>query len=206
MGSSSPILDVSLLRAFEERLRLWDLPVGRWANPGLTDDEMDEVVAPLGLRLPIEARIWWGWYDGETKEGRGKLFTPWDGMLPLREAVDVYLSFRSMANKLSEPDHLPPPRDNPDFFWHPGWFPLLGPQLPFVIDCSVGENEPTPIRMIDWQDVDGFFEPRAGSFGQMVAWWIEAIDSGAWDRDTERQRWRSRHMLLPPELRRTQLV
>jgi hypothetical protein len=202
--SSTPLLDLAMLYAYEERLRTQGLPVGRWLKPGLTDEEMDEIVAPLGLSLPTEGRVWWGWHDGETVEGRDKVIRPWRSFLSLAESVRVYRELRSMAEELVEPDI--PPLDDADYRWNPTWLPITGIQLPFVIDCSVAEGEPTPIRCIDWQDVDGFFEPRAGSFGQMIIWWMSAIDSGAWRWNPERNQWDIRRELFEPALKANLLV
>jgi hypothetical protein len=39
-------------------------PIVDHLQPGLSDEQMDELTAPLGLSLPVEARRWWGWHDG----------------------------------------------------------------------------------------------------------------------------------------------
>ncbi len=118
--------------------------------------------------------------------------------LSLADAVEQYRKCRTSAELLVVPNL--PPLDDPDYRWNPAWLPVTGPQLPIVIDCSVAEGEPTPIRFIDWQNVDGFFKPRAESLGQMVSWWIEAIDCGAWRWNPERNRWDTHNELLPSEL------
>lgn len=204
-GRSIPLLDAELLRAYEDRLRSQGLPLDRLTNPGLTISEIENVLSPLGLRLPSEGREWWGWHNGENDEGRGRVIGPWRRFLSLEKSVKVYRELRPIAEELAEPG-LPPPLDDPDFRWNPAWLPIKGPQLPFVIDCSVAEGEPTPIRMLDWQNVDEFFRPRADSFGQMVQWWIDAIDAGAWRWNPERNQWDTHDELLGPELRINPLV
>jgi hypothetical protein len=201
---STPFLDMEMLNTYEERLRAQGLPVDRWLKPGLTDREMDETLEPLGLSLPAEGRVWWRWHGGETSEGRDKVIGPWKSFLSLVESVEVYREFRSMAEGLVVPDL--PPLDDPDFRWNPAWLPISGPQHPCVIDCSVPGGEPTPVRFIDWQNVDGFFLPRAESFGQMVSWWIDAIDCGAWRWDPARNRWDTHDDLLDRELRANPLM
>jgi hypothetical protein len=81
------------------------------------------------------------------------------------------------------------PEHNSDFLWSPTWFPVVGWQLPIVIDCSVAEGQATPLRIVDWQDVEGFLEPQAQSLGQMVSWWIEAIDVGALEWNGADRKW-----------------
>jgi hypothetical protein len=193
-----------MLHAYEERLGSQGVPVEQWTRPGLGSEEMEETLASLGLSLPIEGRVWWGWHDGATREGQDKVVGPWRSFLSLAEAVKVAQEFRLMAEELVEPDT--PPLDDPDFRWNPAWLPIKGPQLPFVIDCSVADGAPTPIRFIDWQNVDGFFKPRAESLGQMVSWWIEAIDCGARRWDPERNQWDMHDELLEWELRTNPLV
>lgn len=49
--------------------------------------------------------------------------------------------------------------------------------------------------------------PVAESFGQMVAWWIDAIERGVWRYDTDLQRWEiDHHRLADPRLELTRLV
>jgi hypothetical protein len=110
------------------------------ARPRLADEEMDVLTAPLGLRLPCEARVWWGWHE-------------------------------------------------PDRWWSRSWFPITTSASGNTVacDCSTGAAAATPIRVVDWHAATepGAHLPRARSFGEMVSWWIEAIDTGvlAYDRD-----------------------
>jgi cell wall assembly regulator SMI1 len=202
---SVPFLNVKMLQSFEDRVRGQGLPVDRWVNPGLTIDAMEEILAPFGLCLPVEGRVWWGWHDGSAYEGWGKLLGPGNSCLSLGESVKKYRQCRASAEELVVPSL--PPLDDPDFRWNPAWLPICGdPGHPIVIDCSVGEGEPTPIRFIDWQNVDGFFKPRAGSLGQMVSWWIRAIDSGAWRWNPERDRWDRHDELRDEEFRYSPLL
>jgi hypothetical protein len=178
-------LSVQLLYAYEECLKGIGAPAAEWFRPGLTAEKIEEAVAPLGLRLPSEARIWWEWHDGATAEGRELLPGPLRQCLTLVGAVDLYRRSRVLADKAARtwPEH------NSDFLWSPTWFPVVGWQLPIVIDCSVAEGQATPLRIVDWQDVEGFLEPQAQSLGQMVAWWIEAIDVGALEWNGADRKW-----------------
>jgi hypothetical protein len=197
-----PLLDVAILNGYEERLRFLGIPLDEWTNPGLKRDEMEEVLAPLDVRLPVEGLVLWGWHNGATRKGREKLFGPGRECLSLGEAIAVYHQLRTIAEQTTGAW----PQNDPDFLWNSAWIPITGPQHPLVIDCSVAADEPTPIRVIDWQNVDGFFKPRAESLGQMVSWWIEAIDCGAWRWDPERNQWNTHDELLERELRTNPLV
>jgi hypothetical protein len=58
------VLDERLLDRFEAALRAVSAPVLRHLAPGLTDAQIDAQLAPLGIDLPEEARVWWRWRDG----------------------------------------------------------------------------------------------------------------------------------------------
>jgi hypothetical protein len=83
---------------------------------------------------------------------------------------------------------------------------IRGPQLPVVIDCSVPEGQPTPLRFIDLQDVEGSPRPRAQSLGQMVSWWIRALDSGGWHWDAAGSEWKIHRELMDDDYRMSPLV
>ena len=63
-------------------------------GPGLSDAEMDALTEPVGIILPEEARVWWGWHDGtdplKIDPIRGEQFAmlaPGRIFLPLGQAV-----------------------------------------------------------------------------------------------------------------------
>jgi hypothetical protein len=194
-----------MILSYEAVLRAQGVPLDRSDRPGLSDAEMRETLAPIGLSLPLEGRAWWGWHDGSPGEGDGKLIAPpGDRFLSLSEAIDCYREFRGIVERSVEPDI--PALADPDDRWHPACLPIRGRQLPVVIDCSVAESEPTPLRRIDLQDVEGSPRPRAQSLGQMVGWWIDAIDRGAWQWDAVRGEWTVDNELMADEYRMNPLV
>jgi hypothetical protein len=68
MRQSSRLLTEHLLEELAERWRALRAPIADSLRPGLSDAEMDALVSPLGLRLPHEARVWWGWHDGTDSD------------------------------------------------------------------------------------------------------------------------------------------
>lgn len=65
------------------------------------------------------------------------------------------------------------------------------------MDCSVPAGRDTPIRLIDPQvPEEERRTPGAGSFGEMVSWWIEAYDTGAWRYHADSDTWDYRPELL----------
>jgi hypothetical protein len=190
MGNTSeaPTLDVALIADYEARLHQQGVPLDACHTAGLTRDEMDEIVGPLAISLPQEARTWWTWQNGCPGYGRGKLIAPiGESLLTLTQAVTVSTEYRTAVVALVEPDV--PALANADDRWHPSWLAITGPQLPIVIDCSHPESEQTPVKRFDPEDVEGAREIHALSLGQMLTWWIGAIDSGAWCWNTETEKW-----------------
>jgi cell wall assembly regulator SMI1 len=171
----------------------------------LTEKQMSATLSPLGLGLPVEARVWWGWHDGANGQGLRKPLAPVGGrLLSLAQAVDAYKLFKRSAERGVEPDI--PALANPDDRWHPAWLPIVGPQHPIVVDCSVPQGEPTPLRLIDLADVEGSPRIRAGSLGEMIALWNRALDDGGWRWDSERGRWEVRRELMDEDYRMSALV
>jgi hypothetical protein len=193
--TTAPLLTPDLLAEYEERLRSQGAPVDRWGRPGLSDDEMDATIASVGLRLPTEARVWWAWHDGGTDdEGRWAFLGPnGTDFLSLARAVETYRACRALALELVEPEI--PELANVENRWNSNWFPIRGEQLPVVIDCGVTLGAPTPVRRIDFADVEGSPSVRAPSLGQAVLWWIAALDAGAWTWNRDRRAW-DRHQEL----------
>jgi hypothetical protein len=201
----TPVLGPTLIAAYEARLRDLAVPLEEWDTPGLTDDEMKDTVASLSLRLPQEARIWWGWHNGSPGYGLAKIAVPvGDKLLSLTEAVEVHKECRDLAVRLVEPDM--PELANPDDRWSASWLPITGPQTPTVIDCSHPELPITPVRSINFQYVEASKDVGAASLGQMVTWWIGAIDTGAWQWDRSQHKWRVEPHLLDPDFKMSALA
>jgi hypothetical protein len=91
---TNELLDAGLLAQLEDCWRACGAPVADALRPGLTDDEMDALTAPLGIRLPAEARRWWGWHDGaNAKPGyEAPLLGPQRPLYPLARAVQKCLT------------------------------------------------------------------------------------------------------------------
>ena len=86
------LLDRDLLDRLEARLRAaGSLIVDAWA-PGLTDTQIDDLLQPLGIDLPEEARAWWRWHDGILVEANPRVteISPRRPHLPLRYVAEQY--------------------------------------------------------------------------------------------------------------------
>jgi hypothetical protein len=198
----SQLLDEDQLLHFETLLRRHDVPLDEWTNPGLSDVDIDLATSSLGLPLPREARVWWRWRNGTIHGGRRKLPAPWHEALSVSDAIDQYRRCRQVA-KNTAPDW---PHNNPDLIWNPSWLPIINTTQPIAIDCSVPEDAPTPVLRVDWSDIEHSSRPRAASLGEMVGWWIVALDTGAWYWNEKDGWWRVRAERLDPALRTNPLL
>lgn len=182
MDRQAPLLSRHLLEEYEKRLRAAGAPFDEWALPGLDGGEIESTLAPLGLKLPIEGRIWWEWHDWATRSGQ--MFTGMSGKeyLSLRDAVATYEEFRRLVLQLVEPDD--PDFADPEKRWNRSWFPFRGTQHPLVLDCSVPDGTATPIRHMSLEEPWGSPMPRASSLGETVTWATEALERGVarWDK------------------------
>ena len=175
------MLDLALCEDLLQRWRDQGAVVVDCLRPGLSDDEIDACTAELGFRLPAEARVWWSWHDGADTHGEpgGRAFQigPGHSFLSLAEAMHGAYMWRRVYD-----DSDPP-------IWQPSWLPITSSQREVVIDCGVGTAEAVPVYSVFSQAFSDYDPPSAGSMGELVEIWIDAIDSGAWSYDKAAQRW-----------------
>lgn len=160
--------------------------------PGLSEDQIGELMAPLGLTLPVELRAWWGWHNGTTAapDDDARIIGP--GLFDFISLEDAIVHYRQ-ARAL-----LPAPVDrDPEQYWHQTWFPVLthaSHGQGIYVDCVVPPGEPTPLylRSREWDD---YLRPRAASFTEFIAacvgalrdkvyFWVDGV--GAWELDDRR--------------------
>jgi hypothetical protein len=147
--------------------------------------------------------MWWAWHDGVSREvpfGAARELGPDLPFLPLDEAARLYQHAREQAVEVAV--------EQADLWWRPTWFPITMRLGEIRCDCSGPQNAPTPIY---WayshdHDAEGLTVPKVESFGTMVKWWTEALQSGAWRYEVETQRWERQPELLSPDRERSGLV
>jgi hypothetical protein len=191
-------LSFELLDALRLRLADQRAPVVERLRPGLDGEQLDAAFGDLGVRPSTEVRIWWGWSAGvplsavrfsyERSVGPGREFVGPD------EAAGLYRQARQTAEEMAAyaSTHAPnSERTKADWWWRPGWLPITtnGAGTTIACDCSVADGVPSPIHAVNWGARENFHESAAPSLGQMVTWWIEALDSGAWRYDPDAARW-----------------
>lgn len=161
------LLDDDRLSAFELRLtRVGAAIVDQWA-PGVPDSRIDELLGPLDIDLPGEARVWWGRHNGAAA-GASRARTmvlPARQALSLEQAVDACLSFCQMGDELY---------GMPEADKH---LPLLGGRPDVFLDCNGGRDAPASV----YSQNDPTDPPRLvlASLGELVTIWTELLDSGA---------------------------
>jgi cell wall assembly regulator SMI1 len=182
-----------LLDRLEGEWRRQKAPIAEFLVPGLSEDVIDAMTAPLGLRLPVEARAWWQWHNGvDVPKERWTSEAPRLGgtgfrIISLERAVAEYLHERQLAEQLEADD--PICREGPlklSPFWFPMAHALNGDVL--MVDCSVPEGAPTPIRCIGWDDVDRA-RVRLNSLTEVVELWLELLDRELWWNSRENAQW-----------------
>jgi hypothetical protein len=188
------LLDNDLLAALERRWQDQGAFVGRALRPGLSDAEIDRATEPIQLRLPREARRWWGWHDGADPQPPGPAgeYGPGRAFLPLHQAVRHCVQWREVMGHEDG--------EGPDPNWKYAWLPIDSEKIVTVIDCSVKWDEPVPARRF-------FAEmPQAGaagvrSLGELVETWIRLIDSGAWAYNRSEDHWEYHSDRVDPQTR-----
>jgi cell wall assembly regulator SMI1 len=193
MSSDAPLLvSESQLDALERELADQQAVVVAHLRPGLSDDEMDELCAPFGLVLPVEARLWYAWHDGAEGEGQylGRSISGWRPM-PLRMAIaDIEQTRRTDAEVQAT---LPPEhRWDPDWKWAAHWLPFARPGhgARLGLDCGVPPDAPSPVYYVEWiNPIEGPPTPRHPSLGDLIEDWLHRLCSGDWRFDTDTSRW-----------------
>jgi hypothetical protein len=133
---------------------------------------MDALTEPLGIVLPEEARVWWGWHDGtdplfiDPIQGeKFAMLAPGRIFLSLGHAVEHCMGLREALWEGKEPHDL----------WRQ-WLPLNTLEDPTILDCAA--DAPARVFRLEFQ----FPNRRRGlpTLGTLVDAYIDAFDAGAW--------------------------
>jgi cell wall assembly regulator SMI1 len=159
-----------LLNELEAAWRAAGAQIADVLAPGLSDERIDELMAPTGRRLPQEARRWWGWHNGVTEKapygwdiGRQVLF------LSLEEALEESGETFGAGGEVAEPT----------------WFPWVQAAGGFIaIDCADAEIAST-LRL----DYESGTYAGAASLGETVEIWLEMYSTGGWSMNSAGGYW-----------------
>jgi hypothetical protein len=195
------VLDGDLLAELQERWHRLGVSLLEGLRPGLSVENMNRLTEPLGLRLPLEARTWWGWHDGVRR-----------GVPPRMNGADW--AFLTLDSALAETAWrrelwLSVAGGDAERFWRTRWLVLSTNMhgAAIVIDALDDSAATSPVRYIETEAPAGSsVEPATRSMGEMVTWWLDAIDSGAHTYDTNRRQWLSDWEQLDPIRRGTCII
>jgi cell wall assembly regulator SMI1 len=188
------MLTEQLLDRLAAKLCAHGVPVEEALAPGTDVSSFTSDDGSLHVELPAELRTWWAWHDGRVER--------WDGPRPLGPALrpmsatqsrDWWQRSIAMAQDAAADAPEGSPQTDPDYWWRLSWVPLFSDGTGYLVgDCDLSDAGVAPIRRIKWEpDLDVTARPRTDSFGQLVEWWIEALDLGLWSFDRDTQRWTS---------------
>jgi cell wall assembly regulator SMI1 len=197
--SDPRLLDDALLDELEGRWRELGAPIAKALRPGLSDEQMDVLTAPFGVRLPREARRWWAWHDGATAApGREpELIGPGISFLPLVDAVTRREMIKGVLRD-AVGEQIGPG-------WKQTWLPLNSSKYSVVIDCQVAFEDPVPVYSFSFE-FGATREPGCRSIGELVTIWIGAIDRGAWSFNRAEGRWEYDWERLDPDVESIRLA
>jgi cell wall assembly regulator SMI1 len=208
--SDAPLLTLEMLTRLEGQWRAQGAPIVDRLRPGLTREEIHAVARPLGLTLPREARLWWQWHDGADSPDGLKVSVELGPLgyeyRPLRDLVETLTWARAFAAESAADPRMPPEAAQARYWWNDAWFPLFAGLGIVACDCSVSDGDPTPIRVVIWEDGPPFDDVKARSFGELITWWIEALEDGSWRYDPRSQQWERDHARISSSRRGTGLV
>jgi hypothetical protein len=192
--SEIPRLSIERLTRLEELLTGQGAVVVERFRPPASPEAIAALEDYLGMPLPVELRTLYEWHDG-TGEGRpdehaacGQIgdFT----FHTTAEAVGYTQECRDDAVDLDS--------DDPGYWWGQSWL-AIGNVGKIACDCSSPRDALVPILNVDYHHVEVPGTVAGRSIGEMVDWWIEALECGALRYDTGRDVWQRDEALIPPE-------
>jgi cell wall assembly regulator SMI1 len=196
-------LTTDQLAELERLLIKQGAPVVQRFQPPASREALAAVEAYLQLPLPLprELRQWWEWHDGTDVKPHERavqgLIGPSFIFLGAEDAIQVSRECRAEAVEIAP--------EEPESLWGPTWL-AIGTHGMVACDCAVGEDAPVPVLDVDYHHTSTPGAVVAKSLGEMVGWWIEALETGAWAYEPERDWWRRRSGLISPDRERTGLV
>ena len=171
MTAQPLILTVGLLEELEARWRAQQAPIARYLQPGISEEEMAELVEPLGMTIPSEVRTWYRWHNGAAETGRGidreMCGTGWKFFL-LQRAIEEALEQGARALEVCKGDEAEAER----ILWKSAWLPLADNHhggVMFVEGRAQSDPSPTPVFYTEPQ-FGTQVPPPAPSLGQVVTW------------------------------------
>jgi len=160
-----------LLHELEDLLDEVGSPFSSYALPGIDDDQIDELLTPLGFLVPTELREWFRWHHGARTDTRlpkePSLGPGWWELMTIPEAL---VDRDQWINSATDPDE--------------GW--LVGQWLPFAYG---GADHPRLVARLEnstdelvcvgwWNYMESYEAPPEGSLADVVDVFLRALREG----------------------------
>lgn len=172
-----------LLERLEEHWRRVGAPIVDFLRPGLAEEEIDALTAPLGLRLPVDVRELFAWHDGAPPAVlREMSIGPANSLLALSKQVATCWDEREFAEGLVREGSL----ESAELQWGHSWFPVLsgsGSRSLIVVDCAVEEGSAGPVGYVGKEVTER--PSLSPTFSDVVRFWVDCFDSGAYSWSAE---------------------
>jgi cell wall assembly regulator SMI1 len=194
-------LSPKLLEHLEWLLVSQKAPIVQRFQPSVSSEALAAVESYFGLSLPDELRQWWEWHDGADVKGHERAAKASIG--PMFEFLGSEKALKATRKSREIAVDIDP--EEPETYWGSTWL-AIGTGGRIACDIAIDSDAPVPILNVNYHHVDIPGTVSARSFGEMVKWWIEALESGAWWYDDEHDWWERCEELIPPERDRTGLV
>lgn len=194
-------LHTELLQELHQRWRAQGAPIADALAPGIDDEQIERLTAPLGLRVSEEARVWWRWHNGVASTADCAR-SSWDRIGPTCRWRTPSLTARPVARwVLTSTAIRPRPRGR-----------ARGCPSPWT-SCESSLTARCPTKPTYPSRSFSFEEPEAAadglpSLGELVRLWVEVIDSGAWRwrRNSAGGTWQIDHDALPEDIQDLRLT
>ena len=188
------------LEHLERLLAKQGAPIVQCLQPPASPKALAAVESYLSLPLPNELKQWWGWHDGTNPDVYGSaaiLIGPFFTFMNSQRSITATQERREMAKEIDS--------DEPETYWGSTWL-ALGTSGVVSCQCAVESNAPVPVLDVDYHKAAYPGAVVCHSLGEMVRWWIEALESGAWRYDKAQNYWERTYELIPPERDQSGLV
>lgn len=144
-------------------------PGGDLRYPGLSDDEMDELIEPLGLVLTDEARVWWRKHNGADSRAE---IGPYISLRPLAEAVIEAQRNRQLNERFHAEAGITT--------WNDALLPLTYSDISYCCACFPQRARVSPVWISDPKNDEDLLAPTLSSMGELIEIWITALEEGIW--------------------------
>ncbi len=165
-------LNEELLERFERCLSDQRLPWLSARRLPLSDEQIADLTEPVGIELPPELRLWWGWFNGATTPGRVEV-------TPVLEADSLESSLlRREWMRAVAADAAHDRNEDIEQHFPSSFLPVLGTGGSANIAANAALGPATPLHYVEFHPNDHPLVMLAPSLGDAVHRWVEMYEAG----------------------------